>query len=355
MPGLDQQVRVAAFNFLDALRLEHGDMLPFNALVRGFMFQGQRVPLLGPQGIFKPAILDLPLTIATAPPSERKPRPYDDEFSADGLLRYRYRGTDPQHRDNAGLRAALRQRLPRVYLHGIVPGRYMASWPVYIVADDPSALTFRVAVDDRMFVSAPTDATKPEAEIRRGYVTRLVRQRVHPQAFRERVLGAYRQHCAICRLRHQELLEAAHIIADRHPEGEPRATNGLAMCKLHHAAFDAQIIGVTPDYVVEVRADVLLEIDGPMLKHGLQGFHETRLLLPTHAADRPDRVLFANTETNGSDTYRNGPLVARNLPCPDPNCQCIDLRFAVWPIPSSPPIPPPSCAPTGPISTERRS
>ena len=55
------------------------------------------------------------------------------------------------------------------------------------------------------------------------------------------------------RLRHQELLEAAHIVADRDPEGEPKVRNGLALCKLHHAAFDCHIIGVNPDYRVEDR------------------------------------------------------------------------------------------------------
>jgi putative restriction endonuclease len=165
----------------------------------------------------------------------------------------------------------------------------MASWPVFIVGDDPSALTFTVAVDDRQLAAVPAAADAPEAEIRRRYVTRQVRQRLHQQAFRERVLLAYREHCAICRLRHQELLEAAHIVADRDPEGEPRVSNGLALCKLHHAAFDCHIIGVSPDYHVEVRLDVLEEIDGPMLKHGLQGFHGSSLRLPVRDSLKPDR------------------------------------------------------------------
>ena len=38
------------------------------------------------------------------------------------------------------------------------------------------------------------------------------------------------------------------------------------MSNLHHAAFDRQIIGVQPDHVVEVRRDVLEEINGPMLQ-----------------------------------------------------------------------------------------
>ena len=99
----------------------------------------------------------------------------------------------------------------------------------------------------------------------------------------------YREHCTICRLRHQELLEAAHIVADREPEGEPKSEQRLALCKLHDAAFDCHIIGVNPDYRVEVRLDVLEEIDGPMLEHGLQGFHGSSLLVPARESLKPDR------------------------------------------------------------------
>jgi len=289
----DQRVRLAAFDFLDRQRQVHGDTLRRDVLAAGFDFEGTRVPLLGPQGIFKPAICELPLSITTVPPIEGRPRPYEDEVDpATGLLRYRYRGSDQDHRDNTGLRDAMRQQVPLVYFHGIVPGRYMASWPVFIVGDDPTTLTFTVAVDDRQLAMSPAThepEPEPETDIRRRYITRQVRQRLHQQAFRERVLDAYRQHCAICRLRHQELLEAAHIVADSDPEGEPKVTNGLALCKLHHAAFDCHILGVRPDYVVEVRGDVLEEIDGPMLKHGLQGFHGQPMLLPTREVLQPDR------------------------------------------------------------------
>ena len=103
------------------------------------------------------------------------------------------------------------------------------------------------------------------------------------------MLEAYREHCSICRLRHQELLEAAHIVADSDSEGKPLVSNGLALCKVHHAAFDAHILGVRPDYRVEIRLDVLEEIDGPMLKHGLQGFHGTELLVPSRASHKPER------------------------------------------------------------------
>jgi len=49
-----------------------------------------------------------------------------------------------------------------------------------------------------------------------------------------------------------------------------------------------QLIGVRPDLVVEVRADVLAESDGPMLIHGLQEMHGLRLLVPKQESQRPD-------------------------------------------------------------------
>jgi putative restriction endonuclease len=80
-------------------------------------------------------------------------------------------------------------------------------------------------------------------------------------------------------------------VADSDPKGEPLISNGLALCKLHHAAFDAHIIGITPAYHVEIRLDVLAEIDGPMLRHGLQGFNGSALIVPKRDAWKPDRQL----------------------------------------------------------------
>ena len=94
----------------------------------------------------------------------------------------------------------------------------------------------------------------------------------------------------MCRLGHVELLEAAHILPDTHPQGEAVVPNGLALCTLHYAAFDANILGIRPDYTVELRLDVLEGIDGPMLKHGLQEFQGQRLrVVPSAKHLRPNR------------------------------------------------------------------
>ena len=158
---LDRRVRVAAFRFLEEQTLLRGEVLPRGVLADGFLLGGQRVPLIGPQGIFKPAVLpEMPLSITTVPVVEGRPRPYDDRVEDEGL-----------------------------------------------VSD---------------------------------------------------------------------------------PRGEPVVPNGLALCKLHHAAFDCYFLGVRPDFTVEIRPDVLAEPDGPMLRYGLQGFHDARLVLPRGTTLRPN-------------------------------------------------------------------
>jgi putative restriction endonuclease len=206
----------------------------------------------------------------------------------------RYRGTNPSHHDNAGLRMAMQRQVPLIYFHGIVPGFYEAAWPVFIVEDHPDTLTFIVAIDDQVGAATGWQANDTAAlTARRKYITAVVRQRLHQRSFRQRVLRAYQQCCAICRLRHDELLEASHILPDGHPRGEPIVPNGLALCKLHHAAFDSHIIGVTPDLEVTVRLDILEEIDGPMLLHGLQSFQGRRIHVPRLDHLKPNRDFLA--------------------------------------------------------------
>jgi hypothetical protein len=63
----DSEIRRAAFEWLAAQVEIHGDVLPWALLVRGFELRGERVPLVSMQGIFKPRVMELPLSIRTAP------------------------------------------------------------------------------------------------------------------------------------------------------------------------------------------------------------------------------------------------------------------------------------------------
>ena len=200
------------------------------------------------------------------------------------MPRYAYRGTDPAHRENVGLREAMRTRTPLVYFHSIVEGRYLASWPVYVVGDRQAELMFEIQADDRssLGLERPTDVMPDDdadLPIRRRYATAVTRRRLFQRTFRERVLAAYRSQCALCRLKHRSLLEAAHIIPDSEERGEPRVSNGLSSCRIHHGAFDQDILGIDPDGRAAVRRDVL-EVDGPMLKHGIQAMDGVRIQMP---------------------------------------------------------------------------
>ena len=284
----DVTIRRAAFDWLAEQVALHDDVLPWPVLIRGFDFKGARVPLVSMQGIFKPRVCVLPLSIRTAIDG-----PYDDRAGEEGRFLYAYRGTNPKHSDNVGLRELMRRRIPLVYFFGLLKGRYLAAWPVFVVDDDPRTLTFTIQLDDAAVlvsgVSASSVALSYEhgGDERRRYVTRELQVRLHQRSFRERVLRAYRSRCAVCHLRHHELLDAAHIVPDSEA-GAPRVPNGLALCKLHHAAFDKLFVGVRPDGIIEVRRDILEEEDGPMLLHGLKRLHRTRLHAPRRAEDRPD-------------------------------------------------------------------
>lgn len=286
-------IRAAAIEYVRGLEQLAEGLLPRTDLERGFEFEGHRVPVIGQQGIFKPKVLkQVPLSIYTTPPKEGQPRPYDDQIGEDGLIRYRYRRQGgPDHHENVGLRLAMARRTPLIYFHGVAPGRYLAAYPVFIVGDDPKSLTFTVAADDARLISTlPAEAVSDdEAPGRRRYITRAVVQRLHQQDFRVRVLNAYRESCAVCRLRHSQLLDAAHIVPDSHPKGDPWISNGLCLCKIHHAAFDANILGINPSGVIEIREDILEEIDGPMLEHGLKELHKRPLIVtPSKVAWKPD-------------------------------------------------------------------
>ncbi|MDQ3973478.1 MAG: HNH endonuclease [Actinomycetota bacterium] len=197
-------------------------------------------------------------------------------------MRYAYRAGE--HADNARLHQAMLEGVPLIYLFGIDPGIYLPHWPVYVVDVDPPAREFVVS-------ELPLATAGAASEERRRYAVRRVRTRLHQAGFRARVLRAYAERCAMCRLGHAELLDAAHIIGDAEEAGVTTTANGLALCKLHHAAFDRHIVGVRPDLVLQVRREILAEIDGPMLRHGLQELQGARLLvLPRRPSDRPDRA-----------------------------------------------------------------
>jgi putative restriction endonuclease len=282
---IDQRIRLSMFTYLERLVAMSPDGTVRSSDVNQFEFEGHQMRLIVQTGIWKPAVLEAALTIRTTYTPPNQEPPYSDSVGADGLIRYKYHGLDPNHSDNRALRAAMTAEAEMAYFVGVDKGVYVPRWPIWIVAEDRPNHEFAVAVDHGLQLSHM--ALDPE---RRAYAARLVQERLHQPVFRSRVLRAYESTCAMCRLRHAELLDAAHILPDGHPLGDPVVPNGLALCKIHHAAFDQNILGVRPNLLIEVQPKVLAEIDGPMLRYGLQEMQGLTLTIPRARASQPDRV-----------------------------------------------------------------
>lgn len=275
----ERDLRTAVFQYVASI----GDTLTWKQL-KSFEYRGEVVHLIGQPGIWKPKQLTYPISITTAAPKPGRPAPYDDEISDDLFLSYRYQGVDPDRWDNTLLKRAEIEAVPMLYLHGIATGTYEVSG-ASIISHDDHRLTFNVALSP-VLATASGLASGAEAT-GQGYYLTTVKQRINQGVFREGVLNAYRSSCAICTLKHVNLLDAAHI-KPHATGGTSTVPNGVALCKIHHAAFDHNIIGIRPDMTAAVREDVLEEVDGPMLKHGIQEVHDRKLIVPRRPAWQPD-------------------------------------------------------------------
>lgn len=203
-----------------------------------------------------------------------------------------YRAGSVDQPDNRALRAAHGLQARLVYFVGTRPGWYRPEWPVFVSDDDPVAR--RVTLTPGRMVG-PYDEREPLLPgdpIERRYALRETRVRLHQARFRARVLPAYANQCTICRLKEPRLLDAAHILGDADARGEPKVSNGLSLCSIHHRAIDEHLIGVSPNYVVEVHPRLRDEEDGPMLAV-LNEAHGANIVLPRRRAWHPDRELLA--------------------------------------------------------------
>jgi putative restriction endonuclease len=291
-PDTDTLMRMAAFEHVRRLS-ELYDHLTAAEFKPGFIFDGERIPLVNPQrGIFKPQQMRFLLSIKTVFPKPGAKVWYDDQrevhkqiYEGDETVDYAFMGTNPGAADNRWLREAFENRIPVIYFLGIAPGRYQAIVPAFISRWDPMALKARVSfgVMDQAVLAPPENA------LERRYALRAVKQRLHQASFREAVITAYNGRCALSGLPEALLLDAAHIVADGDERlGQPVVPNGIPLSKIHHAAFDAHLIGIDADYRLHVSERLLVQKDGPMLE-ALKRLDGGNLHLPSREKDNPDR------------------------------------------------------------------
>ncbi len=281
----ESEVRKSAFSWLDGIT-DFGKHLVNQSQLRSFAFDGLQISLLNSQGgICKPRTFAAALSIRTGhTPADKDPL-YEDKIGEDGFLRYKYMNGGAEAWGNVALRTAFELGLPLIWFFTIKPGQYLPIYPVQIISDEPSKSEITVQIGE---ITTYNSTVTSSGLILKSHREQLVKIRVHQPIFRERVLSAYETKCAVCQLRHSELLDAAHIIPDSRIDGLAIVPNGLALCKIHHAAFDRNFIGIQPDLTIKVRSDLLLEKDGPMLLHGIQELNDQKIHIPKHKPSRPD-------------------------------------------------------------------
>lgn len=283
----DAALRIACFEQLRRLGQEFGEDIPYKGgLDRGFQFNGQRVPFLAPaKGIFRAAIQKGPAALSVNTSYET---PYDDAPHDTGFA-YAYRSGDIDQPDNRALRSAGAIGAPLVYFVGTRPGWYQPLFPVFVIDDHAEGRHVILGVGGVIGMVVPGLAVAPiDDEVERAWAVRTARVRVHQARFRGLVLPAYKSQCAICRLKEARLLDAAHIVEDKDPKGVAAVRNGLSLCSIHHRAFDSHLVGVDPNFRVEVADRLLHEEDGPMLEL-LKGFHAMQIVLPERPSHRPSK------------------------------------------------------------------
>ncbi len=300
----DTLIRAAAFKKVQDLQQNHL-FLTSKELSPGFIFNGQRVPFVNPQrGIFKPKSMNFLLSVKTVIPRPGNRVWYDDQvlahqqiFASEDLIDYSFQGENPEAADNRWLREAYENRVPIIYFLGVAPGSYEAILPVFISSWHREKLkvdlVFGLPNLDEITTSKTLTPNHlgcyPENSGERRYALQTVKKRLHQSSFREAIIHAYDGRCAVSGIPETLLLDAAHIVPDRHELfGQPIVQNGLPLSKIHHAAFDAHLLGIDPDYRIHISDRLLEKKDGPLLE-SLKGLRGKTIHLPKRLSDYPDQ------------------------------------------------------------------
>ena len=155
--------------------------------------------------------------------------------------------------------------------------------------EDASEVTHLIDPTPEEETALVESSTSPEQLARRVQLVEIMRA-FREARFRPLVLQAYGNRCAVCETA-LKLVDAAHIIPVSDPRSDDEVTNGLALCRLHHAAYDTGLLGVRSDYRVilnDAAADRLRQVQ---LDGGLQRFRDAlpRLIrLPNVPEVRPN-------------------------------------------------------------------
>lgn len=292
----DSDIIFSAFQRIQELELIYYDAIPWKAIQQGIEYSGRKVLLANlAKGIFKPIAMKRgPLSIKTTMPRGNNVNIYDDQMRDEGFYQYSLERGDPYGERNVLLWQALEDNAPFIYFYAVAPAIYKALWPCFVRNIHPE-LGYAEIIVGSSLPDKTTQSARPivPSEIESRYMVRETKIRLHQASFREAVLSAYNNKCAITGLPTPKLLEAAHIIPDQLIGDKQTVSNGIALSRLHHKAYDANLIGIDPDYKVHISDELNITNGGPLLKNGILDFNGKSLNIPKHEEMSPNRDYLA--------------------------------------------------------------
>ena len=124
----------------------------------------------------------------------------------------------------------------------------------------------------------------------RSEVLQTIRRKVRQYDFRGRVLSAYDHRCAMCGVQ-LRLIEAAHIVPVAATGSTDETSNGVALCILHHGAFDQTLVSFNANFQIEISGTAETDLRNMGLHNGIDTFRQNlreQIFLPESPVDRPN-------------------------------------------------------------------
>ena len=290
---MDAKIIRAAFNKVKELEVLFGDTIPAAEIRKGFEVDGKNILLENQvKGIFKPRQMERGvLSIKTTMPRDGISNIYNDQLKDDGYYHYSLQTGDPRTGSNKCLWQSKELGQPFIYFHAVAPAVYKALWPCFIKDIFPeqgySVVSVGKYMPSKKNESGFDYALVDEVESR--YLVRESNVRLHQASFRHNVLTAYQNKCAITGLPIPKLIEAAHIIPDREVGAKQTVSNGIALSRLHHKAYDSNLLGIDPDFKIHIGKG----LDGVEAQHVIYkyfGEYEgAKIKVPTNVLLKPNR------------------------------------------------------------------
>lgn len=151
----------------------------------------------------------------------------------------------------------------------------------------------------RQMASDPLKIEPDDLPASRRKVMSTALRLLRDHRFGETVLTAYAHRCAFCGVQ-LRLLDAAHILPVAHPDSNDMVTNGVALCALHHRAYDMALVTFDQTFAILVSHSMRIELAANGRDGGLAAFEAAlspALLLPQAQVNHPSPQMIRKANT----------------------------------------------------------